>query len=244
MTDAAERIGTIVIPRRFCGPDDSGNGGYTCGLVAAYVDGDAEVVLRRPPPLDRPLVVSRDENRVLVHDGPHLVAEAAPTRWEIDLPQPPSPQEASAAAEHYAGFRRHAFPNCFVCGPNRTPGDGLRLFAGSLPGRGVVAATVVADASLPSSQGLINDEIVWSLLDCPGAWAVERHAEDRPVVLGTMAARVARPIPVGSRLVAIGWPQSRDGRKLFSGTAVFSAEGLPHGYARQTWIVLTQPERA
>jgi len=232
-------VGTIVIPHRYRGPDQSGNGGYTCGLISAYTDGDAEVKLRRPPPLDQTLDVFRDHDRIRVHDRSDLIAEAGAVTCEIDVPTPPSLEEATAAARRYAGFRRHAFPGCFVCGTERQPGDGLRLFAGPLPGRDIVAAPVIADASLPASRGTLNNEIVWSLLDCPGAWAVERQAEDRPVVLGTMAARITKSIPIGAELIAIGWPQGRDGRKLFSGTAIFSAEGILYGYARQTWVVIT-----
>ncbi len=47
----------IVVAERFCGPSESGNGGYTCGLVAAFIDGPAQVTLRKPPPLDRPLTI-------------------------------------------------------------------------------------------------------------------------------------------------------------------------------------------
>ena len=35
----------MLVSSRFCGPPDSGNGGYVAGLVAEYVDGDAEVKL-------------------------------------------------------------------------------------------------------------------------------------------------------------------------------------------------------
>jgi hypothetical protein len=45
----------LRVDRRFCGPPNSGNGGYTCGLVANFIDGPAEVILRRPPPLNRQL---------------------------------------------------------------------------------------------------------------------------------------------------------------------------------------------
>jgi hypothetical protein len=55
---------TLTIEGRFNGPEGSGNGGYTCGLLARELDGEAEVTLRRPPPLDRPLVLVRDEGRV------------------------------------------------------------------------------------------------------------------------------------------------------------------------------------
>ena len=241
MTQGGPPAETLIVPHRFRGPETSGNGGYTCGLIAARVDGDAQVILRRPPPLDRSLEVSRPDDRVLVHDGSHLIAEAGPAAWEIDVPEPPSLQEASAAAELYAGFRHHAFPTCFVCGTDRQPDDGLRVFPGPLPGRDLVAVSAITDASLPNASGVLNNEIIWSLLDCPGAWAVEREAENQPVVLGTMAARITRPIAIGTSLVVIGWPLGRDGRKLFSGTAVFAADGNLHGCARQTWIVIAAP---
>jgi hypothetical protein len=228
---------SIFIARRFRGPEESGNGGYTCGLVAGFVDGDAEVTLRRPPPLERPLAVTREGERVLVHDGPDLVADSVPARLEIEVPPPPTPAEAESAARAYAGLERHFFPDCFVCGPARAPGDGLRLFPGWVAGRDLVAAPVYADASLPATGGFLPREIAWSLLDCPGAWAMEREMEETGVVLGRMAARIVAPVPVGTTGVAMGWPLGRDGRKLYSGTALFGAAGTLYGFARQTWIV-------
>jgi hypothetical protein len=45
----------IIIDKRFCGPPNSGNGGYVCGRLARHIPGAAEVTLRAPPPLDTPL---------------------------------------------------------------------------------------------------------------------------------------------------------------------------------------------
>ena len=47
----------MIIAPRFCGPQDSGNGGYTAGLLAKQLGGSVEVTLRQPPPLGRDLVV-------------------------------------------------------------------------------------------------------------------------------------------------------------------------------------------
>jgi hypothetical protein len=41
----------VQIASRFCGPPQSGNGGYTCGLLAEALPGPIEVSLRAPPPL-------------------------------------------------------------------------------------------------------------------------------------------------------------------------------------------------
>jgi hypothetical protein len=43
--------GSLSVARRFCGPPDTGNGGYVCGLIAGFVEGPAEVTLRLPPPV-------------------------------------------------------------------------------------------------------------------------------------------------------------------------------------------------
>jgi hypothetical protein len=60
----------LVIPSRFCGPPGSGNGGYVCGRIAAYLDGPVTVTLRRPPPLATPMTVER--RRLSPHPpGPH-----------------------------------------------------------------------------------------------------------------------------------------------------------------------------
>ena len=60
----------LIVPRRFCGPASSGNGGWTAGALAALVPHDCpdnrarswptiRVALRQPPPLDTPMAVGR-----------------------------------------------------------------------------------------------------------------------------------------------------------------------------------------
>src|SRR5580700_1205792 len=79
---AAERpqpaaMPALTIPSRFCGPPGSGNGGYVCGRIAAYLDGQVTVTLRRPPPLATPMAVGRDRGgSVRIHHGHTLIAEA------------------------------------------------------------------------------------------------------------------------------------------------------------------------
>ena len=154
---------TLTIDGRFNGPEGSGNGGYTCGLIAGLLGRTAEVTLRRPPPLDRPLDVEREGDRLLVRDGDALMAEAEPAKVELDVPAPPSYREAERASARYPGFEEHSFPTCFVCGPAREPGDGLRIFAGPM-GAGRVAS--------PWTPAEVAPELVWAALDCPGAIAV------------------------------------------------------------------------
>ncbi len=76
----------VTIDRRFRGPPDSANGGYVCGLLAGFLDTPAEVTLRRPPPIERPLTVEGDSGRVSLCDGETLIAEAVPSMNSATIP--------------------------------------------------------------------------------------------------------------------------------------------------------------
>jgi hypothetical protein len=210
----------MLIDRRFRGPATSGNGGYTCGLVAALVGNPAEVTLRVPPPLEVPLRVEGTS----VWAGETLVAEAAPASIDIVAPAPVSFDEAMRAAEPDLDT---PFPECFVCGHARA--DGLRIFAGAVFGRDVVAAPWVprADECAP--------EFAWAALDCPGAYATG-VAGRGTVVLGRLAARVDRVPRAGERCVVVGWSLGDEGRKHFAGTALYGEAGDVIGVARAVWI--------
>lgn len=195
---------------------------------------DAEVTLRRPPPLDRPLDVVREEERLCLLDGELLVAECREAPVDLDARAAPSFAEAEAASRRYPGFVRHAFPTCFVCGPDRD--DGLRIFAGTLAGQDAVAAPWTPDRSLGDHEGRVPEELVWSALDCPGAFASGFDGRGE-TLLGRMAARIdTRPL-VGERHIVLGWPLGEDGRKLYAATALYREDGEALALARQTWIV-------
>ena len=142
---------TVSISRRFRGPHASGNGGYACGLLAGFVGGEAEVTLRLPPPLDRPLRIERDAERVLLLDGEALVAEAVPARVDIVAPAIVTWEEAVQARERYTGFEYHPFPECFTCGPSREQGDGLCIYPGEVRPGLVAAPWAAHDVSVAVS---------------------------------------------------------------------------------------------
>jgi hypothetical protein len=218
----------IVIARRFRGPSGSGNGGYTCGLVAAALGGGpAEVMLLLPPPLERRLRVEPRGAGIAVLDGEAVVAEAQPAEVELAVPEPPS-FEAAAAAALPEGDLESPFPECFVCGRAREPRDGLRIFAGPLDG--LVAATWTPAADL------CRPEFVWSALDCPGAYASGAVGRGW-AVLGRLAARVDAVPEPGERCVVTGWPLGQEGRKCFAGTALHGEGGRLLGVAHAIWIV-------
>ncbi len=211
------------------------------GELAVLLVGTAKATLGYPPPLDHPLQVARlDDGGVALRDGETVIAEAEPASVEIDVPEPVSFNEATIAARSYLGFRQHVFPTCFVCGTQRTEGDGLRIFPSSIPGRDIVAAPWTPDASLAGEDSTVRPEFVWAALDCPSGWAVFGDpSQGRPAVLGRLAARLIAPVQPSERCVVIGWPLGEDGRKLYSGTALFSQNGELRAVARATWIRLT-----
>ena len=225
---------TIRIEKRFCGPPDSGNGGYVCGRLAAFVKGPAVVRLEVPPPLETDMTVKEDGSGIQLMRGASVVARARPVVLSLDIPNAPSVGDAEAAMPAYRGFRSHPFPTCFVCGPQRQAGDGLRIFAGPIPGKGV-ASTWTPDASLGDSRGRVRPEFLWSALDCPGAFSFEAP-DGVPLLLGEFAASLRGTVSVGERCVVMGWELARDGRRHFTGTALFSEAGECLGLARATWF--------
>jgi len=223
----------VVIHERFCGPPTSGNGGYSCGLLARHIDGPATVTLRRPPPLGRELSVAGDRSGVRLLDGDELIAEAVPAQLEVELPAIPSLESAGAAAGGPDWFPAHPFRGCFVCGPDRS--DGLRIFPGPLGG--VHVSTWTPAAEFADARGHIADEIVWSALDCP-SFAPSRALPDPPAVmlLGRLTAELRAPVAAERPHVVVAWPIAREGRKLDTGSAVADADGAAVAVARARWI--------
>ena len=226
---------TLTIATRFCGPPASSNGGYFSGSVAALASRTVTVRLLKPPPLDRELVVEELEGGGLrVLDGTEPVGEARPTTLDLDPAVPPDYLEAVEASRHYAGFRYHRFPSCFVCGTHRVRGDGMRVFAGPLAERGVVAAPWVPDASLDAGDGKVRPEFMSAALDCPGYYAVA--PDDRMMLLAEFTAHVGRRVHVGEPCTVVGWQIGVAGRKHEAGTALFDRNGDLVGRARALWI--------
>ncbi len=239
------------MPHRFCGPPESGNGGWVSGHLAALIaprgsgypgapedaekrraeDGAVAVRLSSPPPLDRELRVERADPVVRVFDRDVLVAQAAPASapGTDGIPLPFSVAEARQASERFDFGASHPFPTCFVCGPLREDGDGLRIFPGPVEG---AAQRTTAAVWRPTESSL---ELVWAALDCPGCWAL--GIEETPMVLGTMTARVLEFPDVGDDLVVIGWERGQEGRKHYCGTVLYSGERLL-AHAEATWIAI------
>jgi len=232
----------LTVPYRFRGPADSANGGYMCGLVAGCLEGPVQVTLRRPPPLDTPMTVEQvDEDAVRIHHDDALVAEAAAVRngWAPRIPGSVSMTQARAAEGNARYFQDPAYPACFVCGPDRRPGDGLRISPGPVNGSSVWAAPWTPTAA--DGGRSVSPEVVWAALDCPGGIAAFEAADIEPdtaILLGRMTAQVTSPPAAGDECQVIAWSMGRDGRKLTAGSALLAAGGDVLAVATTVWLTV------
>jgi hypothetical protein len=199
---------TISIPARFNGPKESGNGGYSAGAVAQFLDGAAEVSLRAPVPLDTPLAVER-ASCAAAHEAQRSY------RAPVDGP----------------------FSHCFVCGRAREDAfgvfagvvEGRDLVASPWtppewtagPDGHVRPEFLWAVLDCPTYFALYahDDELPMS-------------------VLGRMTARVDGTATPGDEHVVIAWPLGREGRKHRAGAAVLSPGGTPIAVAEALLIEL------
>jgi hypothetical protein len=252
-------IDTVTIGKRFNGPPQSANGGWTGGILARSLSLPTEqagcvsypsvsVSLRAPPPLDIALEVHRnaDASLSLKHEGLEL-AHARLETFELDIPKPPLlPTANAASAEGYQrGLSRASWPyaKCFACGVSRT--DGLCITPSPVRDSnqgGVIAASWTPSAWLAETEGSLDElvrlEAVWAALDCPAgiAWSFQLP-DGAPMVTARMSVSITRLPRVKQVHIVMGWPIEREGRKLYAGTALTSAEGEVLASSRQLWLL-------
>lgn len=240
---------SIVIEPRFCGPPRSANGGYACGLLAAHIEGDAEITLLAPPPLGQRLDIVVGEGGLELRKDETILARGRSVL--IDVPQIPrvSLSDAQDAFRRSSyDESRHPLPTCFVCGPARVDGDGLRIIPRPLPPRpgdraGTVVARWVPRPDLVGDDHAVAGEFIWAALDCPTGFAAvgAQHlglTGAETILLGRMSARIERRPHPGDRCIIVAWPTGRDGRKLFASSALLDAEGELLAVAQATWLLV------
>lgn len=231
-----EIIQTVTVPARFCGPLDSGNGGYTCGLLAKELGGIVECTLRSPVPLEAPLNLERSPSGGVLRQGDKVIVEATSTTIDVASPAPIDLETATAAMKSsFALDPRHPFPTCFVCGPKRQAHDGLEIFPAAI-NKGLNAATWLPAAEFGDSQQFLRPEFLWAAMDCPTGFAAGFPVAGK-LVTGRLAVEQLEPIKVGERCLLLSWPLGVEGRKHFSAACLYQNQ-KPCAVARATWIRL------
>ena len=237
---------SISIAKCFCGPPNAANGGYVAGRVSNLSGETLTVRLFQPPPLETELQVAElADGLIEIRQGEELIAQGRPARLDLVPPQPPPYREAVEASRRYFGFDRHVFPTCFVCGPARQRGEGLRIFAGPVSRNGlsepqVYAAPWVADPFLDRGDGKVKPEFMTAALDCPGYAAV---ASGTVMLLGELTAHVDRCVHIDEPCTVLAWRIASKGRRHIAGTAVYDEDGELCARAQAVWIEPANPER-
>jgi hypothetical protein len=137
---------------------------------------------------------------------------------------------------------------CFVCGPARLHGDGLRIIPRPLSQRadrriGTLAALWEPHPNLAGEDGTVAGEFIWAALDCPTGFAGvgAQHlgmTGTETVLLGRMSAHIERRPCPGDQCIIVAWPTGRDGRKLFANSALLASDGKVLAAAQATWILV------
>ena len=235
--------GVVVIDWRFNGPDMSANGGYAAGLLAATlgggIDGPAEVRLHQPPRLAVELSLTRpDAESAQMTDGDVVVATARRATSEPGLFTPLTIPEARSASRPL-GPDQHPFPRCFVCGPLRPEGDGLRIFPGRHDDTDLFGATWVPDESLSDDGTTVRNEFIWAALDCStGVPFLMLELNGTACVLGTLAVRVHGPARAAKPHVLTSQVTGVDGRKRFAEVVLSREDGQVLAAGSAIWIAL------
>jgi hypothetical protein len=238
MLSTAER--TVLVAKRFCGPPDFGNGGYTCGLVAqSLTAGAVECTIRKPIPIERELRIDLDGDRARLMDRDELVIEAVGADIDLPVPAPVSFAEAQDAVERSPAYQNHPFPTCFVCGPERREHDGLRVFPGPVQAQegfdNLFAAPWVPAREFADESGQVRSEFVWAAADCPTGFAAGFPYQGK-LVTGRLAVEILGHVRAEDECVLMSWSLGTDGRKCHAGAALFDSNGDACAVAKATWI--------
>ncbi|HNJ34224.1 MAG TPA: hypothetical protein PK881_08260 [Leptospiraceae bacterium] len=239
------------IASRYSGPPRTGNGGYVCGVCAGLAYSQLgeqkqdsftfEVRYKSPVPVDLDVsLLSKDNLCVLESiDGKTTYAEGQSSKpVSTVLPAVVTLEQARYATLQSIPEKEHAFPDCYVCGPARKVGDGLRILPGPVAEHSGMAAAVwnvLPDAM--SSSGDLSVPILWAALDCPGYFAYHfSHGGAMQVaVLAKMKCTVVRRRTESDQLVVIGWMKRKKGPLVEVSTALLDGSEIL-AIADGTWM--------
>jgi hypothetical protein len=236
-----QKTTSITIPERFAGPPLVANGGYVAGLLAERAGvRAAHVELRSPVPLEQPVEVTVDDPGATVSFRGRVLATAAPA-WLLDMSHPSVDFVSAALSAGEADPNGHPFPGCFVCGPERSLGDGMHLFPGKV-GDGVVAVPWQPTPWQADPTGTVPARMVAAALDCPSAFAA--LGPGSAALLASMTFRINRLPLVGEHLVVTGWERGSTGRKISASTAIATADGETLARSDTLWIAVDDAKLA
>ncbi len=157
----------MVIDKRFCGPPGRKRD--------MFVDASHSLLIPLPSPFvsccQYHLIPSwrfEKQKEVSFFDGDAILARHGPQSSCSNRLRVRAAKRRRRHRDATGIYESHWFPCCFVCGPDRAPGDGLHVFAGPVEGSELVACPWVPDTSVASTRGSVSSEFLWAALDCRG----------------------------------------------------------------------------
>jgi len=255
MSQPSSSRAQVSIDSVYNGPVNCGNGGYISGLLAGFIEGDAEIRINAAFPVETPLQVKDTDKGIGVYLDDKLLGSARSIQLELSIPTPPNLESARAASQRFEFIHSSDPKGCYVCSPTRTTENGLLVFCGALdeliesdPGvdwstqieKNIIAALWRPSDNLCEGEGEshIDNIYVWSALDCPGAYAIKAAEPDAGLqLLGTCSGSIKAPLRPNEDYIVSSWKISpNSGRKRFMGVAIHTTAGELMACAKQIWI--------
>jgi hypothetical protein len=244
---------SVSIDSVYNGPINCGNGGYISGLLAGFIEGDAEIRINAAFPVETPLQVKNTDKGIGVYLDDKLLGSARSIQLELAIPTPPDLANVTAASQRFDFIHSSDPKGCYVCSPLRTADKGLRVFCGALNEiidpdssidwrteieKNIVAAVWRPADNLCNKEGNIDNIYVWSALDCPGAYAIKAAEADAGLqLLGTCSGSIKMPLSPNEDYIVSSWKVApNSGRKRFMGVAIHNTTGQLMACAEQIWF--------
>jgi hypothetical protein len=237
----------FVVPAEFRGPPGVANGGYTCGLMTRLLGRPATVMLRGAVPLGTSVKIApADAGAVSIVDPEGKVVGSAKPIDPSSLPTPLAPVSLDVARQAASASpfgRKSLHPGCFCCSLERAADKGQRAYVGQVDGAapGVCAGVWTPDAAFADADGTVGEEYVWTAMDCPGSMAWGYKIGDTIGLLGSMSGELIRRPRAGQQHVMMTWALEAEGRKHYSGVALYTGEGELLMRGHQVWIAGAVP---
>ncbi|MBL4584710.1 MAG: hypothetical protein JKX83_08845 [Pseudomonadales bacterium] len=249
-------IEQLTIASQYCGPPDSANGGYVAGVLAKPLRAASnasgrgiQVRLMAPPPLEQALELfethsEQGELGMLLRCGDTDLAVGSLVDGLTAPPTAPTIKQAEQAMGNFDGSD-HPFPGCFVCGPARNQSDALCIYPGSVgpSDKPMVASTWQVAADYCDDNEILKTQVLCAALDCPSSFGILEipgNKEMEPMVLASFTFMLNGDLKAGEQAIAIGWAESRKGRKAFGGSAIYNSAGQCVAQAQALWISLNR----
>jgi hypothetical protein len=237
----------LVTPVGLDGPPGILQGGFAAGITADIARAAdrfgapltaIDARLHAPTPLGATLqarvratvaaatyeVETRDRDQLLVSATVELAGhDPSPRAFDLlELATGPLPEPEP----------QHAFPTCWVCGPEPVHPHGQRLHP-RFRGHDVVVPFIGED-ELTDQRGMVDGLVVSAILDCPTVWASMHHVRARGDVGALLAGyhlRVFADAPPMEPLRTVARMDDADGRKIRARSALVDEDGVTYAVA-------------